>query len=102
MKNAVLTLALLILLSGRAAAEVRFAGGDGSTMAKAVQVLGAASDSAGVQAEYVWLNQHHPDLKSRKQSLLQDGDRLYDLLQLEGHGKTVEVYFDITDFFGKP
>ena len=102
MKAGLPAVALVLGLVLPALAEVSFAGGDGRTKATAVLVQGAASDPEGVDAEYRWLDQHYPGLRATDQALLQDGSRVYDLLHLQSGARRIEVYFDITAFFGKP
>lgn len=99
-----LILMTVLLASGPAAASpavIHFAGGDGSTPQKAVQILGA-TESTGIKAEYQWLDAHYPGWKGRDQSLLNQDKRIYDVMDFvmpDGSKRT--VYFDITDYFGK-
>lgn len=82
-------------------AGIRFTGGDGSSIEKAVVILGA-TEATGVGAEYLWLNAHFPEWKGRDQSLLNQGKRVYDVMNFTmPDGSRHTVYFDITDYFGK-
>lgn len=102
MNRGLLTAALIAALwAGAAAAEVTFAGGDGKSKSRAVMILGARSDDEGVAAEYAWVRQNYSTLRIVNQALLQDGAQVYDVLHLKGNGVSFEVYFDISDFFGK-
>jgi len=81
--------------------SITFAGGDGSTLDKAVVIKGATA-ATGVHAEYEWLTKHFPGYKMKEQALTSRNGRSYDVLHFTTpDGKAHEVYFDITDFFGK-
>ena len=81
---------------------VSFAGGDGSDCATAVQVLGAANSRVGVEAEYAWLRQYHPGHQVMGQALIECSGRPADRLSIRtADGATRDVYFDVSDFFGK-
>lgn len=68
---------------------------DGSTMEKAIPVK-------SVDAEYRWLRAKHPGHKVNRQALLGNGGKHYDMISITTkEGKDVEVYFDISSFFGK-
>ena len=87
--------------SPAAKAGVHFGGGDGSSVQKAVSVLGA-TEMTGVAAEYRWLDDRYPGYKMHDQSLLNQGQRAYDVMNFTmPDGSEHTVYFDITDFFGK-
>ncbi|MGE5625500.1 MAG: hypothetical protein ACM3ZT_08140 [Bacillota bacterium] len=83
------------------AAPVRYAGGDGSSVAKAVVILGA-TEMTGVGAEYQWLDAHFQGWKGQDQSLLNQDKKVYDVMNFTmPDGSKHTVYFDITDYFGK-
>ena len=83
------------------ASKVHVAGGDGSSVAKAVVILGA-TESTGVGAEYDWLDAHFPGWKLSDQSLLNRDGRAYDVMNFTlPDGSKHSIYFDITDYFGK-
>ena len=83
------------------ASNVRFAGGDGSTIEKAVVILGA-TEATGVHAEYEWLDSHYPGWKGEDQSLLNGAKKVYDVMNFTlPDGSKHTVFFDITDYFGK-
>lgn len=80
---------------------VHFAGGDGSSMDKAVVVLGA-TEPTGVNAEYAWLHEHFPGYGNMQQSLVQGPNSVYDKMDFTTpDGAQHTVYFDIGDYFGK-
>ncbi|MBN1323623.1 MAG: hypothetical protein JW986_06440 [Methanotrichaceae archaeon] len=85
---------------------IAFTGGDGSSTMNAVEVQNAFGDRDGVAAEYYYLGKHFGqqgtnwDLEG--QSLVTEGDRYYDKMDLnitEASSRT--VYFDITGFYGE-
>jgi hypothetical protein len=79
-----------------------FQGGDGSSLENAVVILGATSESAGVDAEHTYLSHHFPGSAVVRQALLHQVGKVYDRLEIRTSTNTpTVVYFDITDFFGK-
>ena len=91
---------LFLALASAAQAEITFSGGDGSTAANAIIIEGAAGSSDGVASEYDWIARNRPGAEVLGQALVQDGDRIYDLLTLRVDGREEDLYFDITGFFG--
>lgn len=81
---------------------IRYGGGDGLSMSDAVVILNAKGEDDGVRAEYHWIATHHPGWKTRGQALLQGKSGLYDqIICVKPDGKTVNVFFEISGFFGK-
>lgn len=91
---------IFLSLAAAASAEITFSGGDGSTAATAIIIEGAAGSSDGVASEYDWIAKNRPGAEVLGQALVQDGDKVYDLLTLRVDGREEELYFDITGFFG--
>src|SRR6185369_11601937 len=84
--------------AGKAPAGVKYEGGDGSSMEKAVIIKGAKNEQVGVDAEYAWLAKKYPGYKTNQQALMGDKGKKYDMLSVTtADGKKIEVYFDITD-----
>jgi hypothetical protein len=84
--------------------SIRFLGGDGTSMHAAVVIKGAKGEQDGTAAEYKYLDLLLPDVSHtvRSQALLEDGGRSFDRLDVElAGGKSMTVFFDITDYFGK-
>ncbi|MEA3212196.1 MAG: hypothetical protein QOE70_5253 [Chthoniobacter sp.] len=80
---------------------ISFAGGDGSSLEKAVIIKGATTEETGVRAEYEYLAQHYPGYKRGSQSLLNSKGRAFDAIEFTtADGRTKTIYFDITAFFG--
>ena len=81
---------------------IEYGGGDGLTIPTAVVILHAKGEKEGVRAEYHWISVHHPDWKTRGQVLLQGENGIYDkIVCVKPDGKTVDIFFDISGFFGK-
>ena len=75
--------------------------GDGSSCDQAV-VIHADNESEGVRAEYAWLEQHYPGYQRKSQALIQCGERPADQLSIvTADGESIDVYFDISEYFGK-
>ena len=92
---------LSLAISPKDKRPVSYAGGDGSSIEKAVVIKGATEET-GVDAEYAYLRQHYPGYHLKKQSLQGGGKRSYDVLDFTtADGKAKLIYFDITEFFGK-
>lgn len=69
-------------------------------------VIHAPNSRTGVAKEYEWVRKHfgqpNVDWILVFQQLLDEGDRFYDLLHIRlADGTEKDIYFDITDFFGK-
>jgi hypothetical protein len=68
---------------------------DGSSFEKAIR-------AASVDAEYQWLAKHYPGYRMRMQSLRMNNRKPFDVLSITTKdGKALDVYFDISSFFGK-
>jgi len=74
---------------------------DGLSYQSAI-VIDAKSETTGVAKEYEWLKQQYPGYKLQKQSLNYQGKKVYDVMKIKTEaGEDLEIYFDITKFFGK-
>jgi PBP1b-binding outer membrane lipoprotein LpoB len=74
---------------------------DGSSFEKAI-VINSGSETAGVNAEYAWLKKNYPGYKTKSQRLVYHDKKPYDVITIEtADGNSVDVYFDISKFFGK-
>lgn len=92
---------LFLGLAGAVTAEIGFQGGDGTSAASAIVISGAGGTSDGIAAEYRWIQANRPGAEVLGQALMQHGDRFYDVITIRSGSGTEEVFFDITDFFGK-
>jgi hypothetical protein len=90
--------------SARARSENRqpmtYGGGDGLSCETRVKVH-ADNEIAGVAAEYGWLQAKYPGYERGMQSLSQCGETPADILHIKtAQGKELDVYFDISEFYG--
>jgi hypothetical protein len=111
MKKAILLFSVIAILSSCSAtkktAEVKkpvesvATVADGSSFEKAV-VVAATNEREGIRAEYAWLDKKYPGNKRGGQSLSYHDKKPYDIIKITtADGKSVETYFDISNFFGK-
>jgi len=81
---------------------VTFAGGDGLSCETRVVIRGAAGEMEGIAAEHAWLRAKYPGSKLRLQALTKCAEQPADQMSITtADGRAVDVYFDISDFFGK-
>ncbi|MEI9912497.1 MAG: hypothetical protein WDO71_24295 [Bacteroidota bacterium] len=74
---------------------------DGSSFENAI-ILKQKKERAGVDAEYKWLAENYPGYTRIRQSLKGKGEKYYDIITIKTNdGGIKEIYFDITNFFGK-
>lgn len=74
---------------------------DGKSMASAI-VIEADDEFSGIAMEYVWLDEHYPGYQSNRRITQFDGDKIYDVFPITtAAGTKLEIYFDITSFYGK-
>ena len=85
-----------------ASTGIVYKGGDGSSMEQAV-IIKAPNNAAGVDAESDWIRKNHPGWRKGNQALVGgDGGKMYDRIDYTTpQGKTITIYFEVTDFFGK-
>lgn len=87
--------------SATGSGHIQYLGGDGSSVAQAILIHGAAGEIDGVKSEYDWLAANRPGWKASAQSLIAQGSRFYDALHITNGSQQADVYFDITEYFGK-
>jgi hypothetical protein len=69
---------------------------------KSAIVIEATNEHDGIAQEKAWINENYPGAKEVKQALTTCNGKPVDQLDLEtANGRTVSVYFDISNFFGK-
>ena len=74
----------------------------GYSMENPITFPGVASESQGVALEYKWVRDNLPGCKVKTQSLIHQGKKSFDSLELAcASGQVKVIYFDITSFFGK-
>jgi hypothetical protein len=87
--------------------NITFQGGQGTSMADAIKIVGAKGEMDGVASEYACLDSAFGSRKSGawkllRQSLLEKHGKNYDLMSVElADGTKKEILFDISDYFGK-
>lgn len=87
--------------AARAGGPISYAGGDGSSFAKAVVIKGG-NEETGVHAEYAYLDRHYPGYQKGSQGVFNKKKRVYDQLEFTtARGDKKTIYFDITGFYGK-
>lgn len=84
---------------------ITFSDNSGQSIEDAVVIENALNEEDGVAAEYYYLEEkfgpRDVDWFLKSQELVTEEERFYDLMDIELADKTrIEVYFDITDFFG--
>jgi len=80
---------------------VKITGGNGSSLDDAI-TISDCSHFEGVDQEYIVLKKRFGNYKLIKQSLIEESGRIYDFLEIKlEDGNKMEVYFEITDFFGR-
>lgn len=107
MRGFVLASCLLLLatagpcpaLAQTAAPTVRYSGGDGLTLKKAVVIAGVDSVDEGMAAEQEWIRIHYPGAVVESKGRVV-GPPHYDVITLKlASGSRVDLHFDITAFF---
>lgn len=78
--------------------RVTFSGTDGLTKETAIVVSGTKNSQEAIDAQYDWVDQHHPGAIVKSVSL-EGGDGIYDVYVLKlPSGKTRKLYFNITSY----
>ena len=84
--------------------NVTFSGGDGSSYEKAI-IVKAKNSSEGIGAEYKYLDQKYGrrgiDWQMIQQYLSYNNKKPFDILKIKYKGKVLNIYFEISSFFGK-
>ena len=74
---------------------------DGSSFEKAIFIK-ETNEGPGVDAEYAWIRDKYPGSKVNGQALLNHNNKPYDLIHITtADGTKTDVYFDISNFYGK-
>lgn len=88
------------------ASNIKYEGGNGSSIEEAVIILGANSEMEGIGAEATWISkqygQRNIDWKKGDVALISKGGKDYDKYEvILKEGNSIIIWFDISDFFGK-
>ena len=74
---------------------------DGLTYKTAI-VIKEKDEISGIGAEYSWLKQNYPGCRLKQQSLTSYKNNPYDIMTIiTSDGKVLDIYFNISNFFGK-
>lgn len=85
----------------RAGGAKGYGGGDGLSCATRV-IIHADNEIAGVNAEYAWLDSRYPGYERGMQSLGKCAASPADILHVKtADGREFDVYFDISEYFGR-
>ena len=80
---------------------ISYKGGNGTTKQDAIVVL-VTNETEGVDAEYDYLDNKYGEYELVSQEFIGEADRQYDLLKIKlVDGTKKEVWFDITEFYGR-
>ena len=81
---------------------IKYKGGNGLSEQEAVIILGAESELEGVDAEYEYTQSLHEHFELDSQTFLEKRNKKYDILTVKLPGGTKkDIWFDITDFYGR-
>jgi len=82
-------------------ADIKFEGGDGTSLERGVIIKGTRSEHLGVSAEKTWLMEKFPgyELKSQFVTKRDDRGRVFDVMEIQVAGELMKIYFNITEFF---
>ncbi|WP_439130824.1 hypothetical protein [Polaribacter sp.] len=84
--------------------NISFSGGDGSSFKNSV-IVNAKNSREGIAAEYKYLAKKYGrrgvDWQMIKQTLSYNDKKPFDVLSINYNSKKMEVYFEISSFFGK-
>jgi hypothetical protein len=74
---------------------------DGSSFDKAIYIA-EDHETPGIHAEYAWIKDRYPNYKLKGQSLGNYKNKPYDIIHITtADGRDTDVYFDISNFYGK-
>lgn len=76
--------------------------GDNGLSFETAIVITETSESKGVNAEYEWIANHYTNYKVKMQALNVHNNKPYDIITItQANGEDLELYFDISNYFGK-
>lgn len=105
MKRLPVAFALSLLIFASCASTKKLAGTsavqDGKSFETAV-ITTETHERQGVDAEYAWIKVKYPGAKTQGQALSSHDKKPYDIIHIiTSEGTKLDVYFDISSFFGK-
>jgi hypothetical protein len=79
--------------------SIRFEGGAGTGCADRIVIRNAPDQMVGTQAEYIWLGRRFEGYEQVRQSTTECDGKKTDIQEIRtADGRTVEVYFDVSEF----
>ncbi|MEI8606692.1 hypothetical protein [Pseudoalteromonas sp. B160] len=94
-------LVFCLAMVGCASTSSSYDGIEGSSFENAVVFPNAKSSFDGIPMENQWLQEKYPNFKKVSQSMLSNGNDVYDAITIEtSNGETKVVYFKMTSWFG--
>jgi len=92
---------VVLASTGTSSANAANASGDGSSFEKAIYIT-ENHETPGIHAEYAWIKEKYPNYKLKGQSLSTYKNKPYDIIHITtADGKDMDIYFDISNFYGK-
>jgi hypothetical protein len=76
-------------------------GDEGSSFKRAVSLTDAKNEFEGVRAEHKWIQARYPGWNWDTQYLVNHEGRVYDMIEISRGSEHRQVYFDISNWFGK-
>ncbi|HZY37461.1 MAG TPA: hypothetical protein VFE53_12475 [Mucilaginibacter sp.] len=74
---------------------------DGSSFEKAIFIK-ETHEQPGIDAEYAWIRDKYPNSKLNGQALVNQKNKPYDIIHITtADGTKTDIYFDISNFYGK-
>lgn len=84
------------------AGDYGYTGGDGSSYEKAIIVPLVKTSKDGIFMEKFYAKKAFPGAELKSQTLSEHNNKFYDILNYTlPDGSSIEIYFDISNFFGK-
>jgi len=85
---------------------IEYSDNSGESFDDAIVISGAENTSQGIAVEYQYIKDKYgeinTDWKRIRQRFKKHGDKAYDILTIKDKQENeIEIYFDITEFFGR-
>ena len=85
---------------------ITYQGGSGLETKDAIIIKGAKDELEGIEGEYIWFEEKFGEqdvmCELVDQEFIDAGDIKYDILKIKfPNGEVKEIWFDITDFYGR-
>ena len=74
---------------------------EGSSFEHAVVLTDAKTEIEGVRAEHKWVQTHFPGWHWDMQGVINHDGRVFDIINISRGSEQREIYFDISNWFGK-